>query len=441
MPAQRKNVNAKKQKRSTAKKPFKRPVNRYGGKGAYFVQGGLHGSAKFGNLFNVGGQFNAGYSTGNMPSIAKGLGSYSIDQIKHNVLIKPDVPQIRNAVYAEGGTIIRHREYLGPIISSSVAGDFKIQTFPLNPAQATTFPWLSNIAENYETYRPNGILFEFRSTASDAIASSTNLALGQLMMCTQYDSTDPAFQNDVELLNYSWAQSGKVSDNVMHFVECDSAQSPLSKLYTRPAGLESDLRFSDFGKFSIASSGLQGTSVQIGQLWVSYEFILYKPKLGALQADAGSLFNYFQGDGSCTSTYIFGTLTTADVNPLNNLYIVLSYPTFGTNAITFPARNVAASYSVSVTLIGDSTASVTTPTAAVVGSGLSFIYSPYIFGSTVSKICLPTSTSTQTIQHIYFLVSIDGDGAAHSVNITVGATIVTNAECTVIVEEIPYIAP
>jgi len=329
---------------------YPQPTRRYySGKGAYYLKGGVNAKAKVPYFGQVGGSIEGGYSTGTI----KGLGAYSQESIRHNVMIKPDIPQIRNAHYAEGATIIRHREYLGAITTSSVAGEFKIETYPLNPAQSSTFPWLSTIANNYEEYRPNGVFFEFRSTASDAIASSTNLALGQLMMATQYDPTDPGFQSDTELLNYSWAQSAKVSEGVRHFIECDPKQSPLSHLYTRagaPQG-DSDLRFSDFGTFSVATQGLQGTNVQIGQLWVSYEFLLYKPKLGEDQATAGGWFKARNNIG-ITSGAPFGDLAASLEDPENNLDLTLANAGGVNQRINFPIQNKETSYMVTYHMEG-----------------------------------------------------------------------------------------
>lgn len=301
----------------------------YGGRGAYYVQGGLYGRAKLGPV-KAGGALQAGYSSGtvNIPTI-KGLGSYKVENIRHNVFMS-DPPMIKNARSIEGATVIRHREYLGPIISSTVAGQFKIQSYALNPAQSQSFPWLSSIAQNYEEYRPNGVMYEFKSTCSDAIASSTNLALGQIMLATRYDPTDPPFASDIEMLNYEFAQSGKVSDNVCHYVECDTKQSPLTHLYTRPgsAGGDQDLRFSDFGTFYIASSGLQGTSVQLGQLWVSFEFLLYKPKIASLQSTPTALFKWY--NPSITSSAPLGA-GVFQYNAENDVQATVS-----ANIITFP---------------------------------------------------------------------------------------------------------
>lgn len=337
---------AAQKKKMPVKRRALRPVRPYvRGRGAYYVSGGLYGSGRLGP-FKAGAALQGGYSSGstNIPAI-KGLGAYSVDKIRHNILMS-NPPSIHNAKGIEGATVVRHREYLGPITSSSVAGAFKIQSYALNPAQSVSFPWLSSIAQNYEEYRPNGVMYEFVSTCSTAIASSTNLALGQIMLATRYDPTDPAFTSDLEMLNYEFAQSGKVSDNVMHFVECDIKQSPLTHLYTRPGAPQGDqdLRFSDFGTFHIASSGLQGTNVQIGQLWCSYEFLLYKPKIGSLQATPTALFKWYNPSISQNSPLGAGIF---QYNAENDLNVTVT-----ANILTLPQLSVPVTYLVVINWAG-----------------------------------------------------------------------------------------
>jgi len=390
------------------------------GTGGYYVQGGLFGSAKMGP-YKANAGIQGGYYRGDLPTrvpAMTGLGAYNISNIRHNVLIKPDIPQVRNALYAEGATVIRHREYLGPIITSDTAGAFKLQSFPLNPAQATTFPWLSTIASNYEEYKPNGLMFEFRSTASDAIASSTNLALGQCMMVSQYDPTDPLFSNDVELLNYTWAQSGKVSDNIQHYVECDPKQSPLSHLYTREGGTSnsSDLRFSDFGRFSIATSGLQGESVQIGQLWVTYEFLLYKPKVGSSQADAGGWF-HFHSDVGVSDTNPLGTtpMSSGEFDAVNNLDITLA-DNVSDGDIIFPPQFKPASFMVVYSIIGSSAANVTAANfSQTTDPAIQFV--EHYFNNALAIIQSPAVGTTADRSVVVTWITIDGDGESHTLKL------------------------
>jgi len=378
------------------------PARRYiKGRGSYYVKGSAGGSAKIPGVAKVRGDISAGYMSG--------LGAYNISNISHNVLIKPEVPEIRNSLYAEGGTIVRHREYLGPVISSGTANTFKIQSYPLNPAQITSFPWLFQIASAYEEYRPNGLMYEFRSTASDAIASSTNLALGQLMMCTQYDPTDPIFTTDIEMLNYSWAQSGKVSDNVQHFVECDPKQSPLSHLYTRQGGVSSasDIRFSDFGVFSIATNGLQGTNVQIGQLWVTYEFIFYKPKLGDASAEAGGWFHYANASANTpiTATNPFGTNLGSGIQDReNNLGVVLATVS-NAGLVEIPKTSAKTAYQITVCWVGAQTASIAAPVVAIVAdTGCQLINHTSLNTSTAFRTPATVGNNTQMTATTWVIV-------------------------------------
>lgn len=60
-------------------------------------------------------------------------------------------PQVRNS---KGGFVIRHREYIQDIQSSQafvgVAGY-------INPGNSALFPWLSQVALNFEEWVPRGI--------------------------------------------------------------------------------------------------------------------------------------------------------------------------------------------------------------------------------------------------------------------------------------------
>jgi len=393
-----------------------RPYRTIRGRGAYYVTGGGSLSGSLGP-FKGGGHVNYGYSQGGAvpqsyiaPKVS-GLGAYSISSIKRNVLIKPGMPMVANAIYAEGGTIVRHREYLGAIVSSPTAGQFKATQYHLNPAQSFTFPWLSTIAANYEEYKPNGVYFEFRSTCSDAIASSTDLSLGQVMMCTQYDPTDPPFTGESEMLNYFWSQNGKVSNDLPHFIECDPAQSPLSHYYTREGANQTstDLRFSDFGTFTIATKGLQGTSVHVGQLWVSYEFIFYKPKLGSKGAEAGGWYHADNAVGVIANAP-FGTIANVRLYPENNLGVAFGYASPSGNRIVFPKTNIDTTYLVYAEWTGDGSDSALTPPTFTTNDGqVKFVK----LNVDDTQIRHPIASALQTLMGVMVFVSIEGDSLEH----------------------------
>lgn len=181
--------------------------------------------------------------------------------------------------HPDGRVIIRHAEYLEDVPSATA---FAIATYPLNPGMQQTFPWLSRIAQNFEEWLPRGIFFEFKTTSSDMIVTgSTTPALGQISMATQYNSLDSNFANNVQLLNYENASTCKPSQNLRHYVECKRSQTVMDEMYIRTGSIppNADLRLYDLGKTSVSASNMQADGKMMGQLWISYEIELRKPKI------------------------------------------------------------------------------------------------------------------------------------------------------------------
>jgi len=189
-----------------------------------------------------------------------------------------DPPMIVNSVN-NGGFIVRHREYLQDINATTA---FNNQVFTINPGVITTFPWLSTLAQNFEQYRIRGMVFEFKSLSSDALLlAASSSALGSVIMATQYDVVDPPFPNKFEMANYEFANSAKPSLSFLHPIECAKGQTSVNELYIRngPLPTNYDPRLYDLGNFNIATVGMQVSTGVCGELWVSYEIELFKPKL------------------------------------------------------------------------------------------------------------------------------------------------------------------
>jgi len=202
--------------------------------------------------------------------------------------------------------IVSHREYVGDI-TSSIA--FTLSTYSLNPGLVATFPWLAAVASQYEQYRFRGCAWEFRSTSASAL-NSINTALGTVIMATQYDVLDSNFASKLTMENYDMAMSCKPAESMLHGVECNKRLNPLSELYVRNAGIpaNADARLYDLGKFQIATVGMQQADVVIGELWVTYEVELIKPKLLEAASAVISPYAHWNSAGST------GTITTSGNN-------------------------------------------------------------------------------------------------------------------------------
>lgn len=143
----------------------------------YRVPAGLIGSAIGGYVGGPPGSAIGsvlGSSAADLLKHVAGIGDYTVN---YNTILKPDsVPQFSgNRTF-----VVSHREYIQDIVSSSSAGAFKIDSFLINPGDPATFPWLSNLAQNFEEYRIHGMIFQFKTTSANAL-NSTNTALGTIV--------------------------------------------------------------------------------------------------------------------------------------------------------------------------------------------------------------------------------------------------------------------
>jgi len=234
--------------------------------------GGPGGAGIGGMLGNAGGQ---------MLSSIFGHGDYqvtNVPQIKENSIALANANNIPQFGTGRVAVKFQHREFLGDVISSATAGAFKIDSYDINPGLSKTFPWLSQVVgASFQQHRINGCTFEFRSMSSDAL-NSTNTALGSVIMATDYDSADITFTSKQQMENTEYGVSCKPSVNMMHAIECARSQTPVSELYIRAYASRpnTDIRLYDLGRFSIASTGLQGTNVNLGELWVTYDIDAFK---------------------------------------------------------------------------------------------------------------------------------------------------------------------
>jgi len=238
---------------------------------------GGHMGGMIGNMVapGIGGQIGSplgkylGQKAGSLLSKITGTGDYTVHE---NSLLYPDrvVPS-----FGEDTIRVRKREY---ICSLAATQDFTNLSFPINPGLSEVFPWLSNIANNYDQYRVNGMVFQFVSTSSDAIADTSNLGLGQIILASDYNSADAPFVNAPQMLGSMFANSGKPSENIMHAIECAPTDQAQKLYYVRSGDIKAgtDIRLYDLATFQIATYNSPADYTGMGQLWVSYDITFCK---------------------------------------------------------------------------------------------------------------------------------------------------------------------
>lgn len=212
--------------------------------------------------------------------------------------------------------MINRREFVCDIIAPSTGASgsppaFVNQGLEINPGLERTFPWLSQIAANYEEYMIHQLVFTYRSTVTD-VGSSTTGQCGTVIMATNYNSSSPIFEDKEEMMQYSGAMSCKATEHMVHGVECDPAKLTSAGGYIRtvPALASQDKKTYDHGTFQIgiANSPTEYANRQIGELWVSYTVELRKPKFYTSRGLSISS-DVFVSRGTIANATPFGTLT------------------------------------------------------------------------------------------------------------------------------------
>lgn len=207
----------------------------------------------------------------------KGRGTYT-----GNVLMAGGRPGLssRTGAIDNQEIVITHKEYLQDVFGPSDSS-FTNQSIPINPGLTESFPFLSQIAANYEEYELEQLVFEFHSTV-DA-GNATNGATGTIIMATNYNPDQAGFVSKEAMMQYHGGVSGRITEDVVHGVECDPSKNAGShQKFVRTNGLSNQqLKDFDVGNFQFGivniPSGFRDS--QIGELWVHYKVRLSKPRL------------------------------------------------------------------------------------------------------------------------------------------------------------------
>lgn len=353
-----------------------------------------------------------GGALGNKLGSYFGWGAYSV---KQNSLVVPE-GQSPAYMHSSGATNrVCHREYIGDIISSSVAGQFNIQSFMLQPGARDVFPWLSPIALQYQKYKVLGAIVEFKSGSGDAI-TGTNTALGEVIISTNYNCADPNFISRNQMENTMYCSSAKPSVSFVHVIECDPALQVQESLYVSPSVVPENTGNStneiNFANIQVATIGCQGTSVNLGSLYITYEVELIQPvELSDARQPRGDMFSLIPG--SINNANPLGS-SAPTPDPRNSLGGTIVSST----RYAFPPNLSSGLFLVSYYIQGAATV-ITMPAPAVTNGT-----SPNVFyNDTFQRLVVPNTGISSTCCGVTFMVQISGRGCL--VDIPAGGTLNT----------------
>jgi hypothetical protein len=289
-----------------------------------------------------------------------GSGDYNVQQ---NSIMTKSVRYAGDVVpsfqRAQHGVRVQHREYIGEVIASSTAGAFSVRSYALNPGLFSTFPWLSAFANQFDEWKPNGVVVCFKSTSS---FYSGTTQLGAVMIASDYDVLDTAYSSKLEMENSEWCVSASAAQSIMHPVECRITERPSQLLYTRSGDVAStdNLRFYDLCNVQVATQGCVASQV-CGELWLSYDITFYKPQLYGGILGRSQLFSLWTGSSSSVGSNISTGMTLDPQSSVQDITL------FG-STLTFPEKYAGATWHVMMCVTG--TAATTTYSTWTVTGGL-----------------------------------------------------------------------
>lgn len=358
-----------------------------------------------GGAFGGPGGAAIGSSIGAGISRVTGMGDYKVEE--NTLVSNQGVPMFRQGARS---VRIAHRDFLGDVTGST---SFAIKNYPINPGLNLTFPWLASVAGQFQTYKIHGMLFEFKSTSANAL-NNVNSALGTVILATQYNSMLGNFASKLEMENYEFASSCKPADSCLHAIECAQGESPLECLYIRSGAVpvDQDQRFFDFAEFQIATVGMQAAST-IGELWVTYDIELFKPRIIPGGVMPGQFFRLNNGPFDVNN--VLGSIQTLSKGNLGPLTITATGAGFDT--INWPATISGGKFAVMIAWRGSVQANCVMPT--LVATNATFVQEWCI--NSQNNVNAPVGGTANSLRMVmFFTVTVDGYAAT-------GAKIVLSA--------------
>lgn len=232
--------------------------------------------------------------------------------------------------------VICHKEYVGDVFGPSSTA-FVNTVYPIQPGLSQFYPFLAQFSQNFDEYELIQMVWEFHSTVDPSSTSNAAGNTGTIVMATNYKADSPSFQTKEEMIQYHGGVSGRLTEQLVHGVECDDTKGALAggKFIRTATVNSSDIKTFDVGNFQLAIQNCPTPfqNQQVGELWVYYKVKLSKPKLFTALGNGGSEFRAVSAGGE-TQTLPMGTnILKAQANSLSCAIVTANKGV----TITFPA--------------------------------------------------------------------------------------------------------
>lgn len=199
---------------------------------------------------------------------------------------------------ANGDLIVSHREYVLDV-PGSVA--FSATQNSVNPGLPGLFPWLSGVAQRFESYVFEALKFDYET-------ESATSATGTALLALDYDASDAAPTTKTQAMAYrSSVRSPAWSNCQLTSLREDLGKQKSYFVRRGAVPANADVKMYDVGNLNVCTIGQANTNT-IGELYVEYRIRLMTPQLG-IAGQGESVWGEFSGASNAAPfTLISGNL-------------------------------------------------------------------------------------------------------------------------------------
>lgn len=161
---------------------------------------------------------------------------------------------------------VHQTERIGTVVANTTAGAFKADGYVINPADTTTFPWLSSIASLFDKYKFHKLKFTYINNV--ATTASGNVSIG-----VDFDTLDSTPASSVGMSNLAKFRTFAPWRSEELDIPVNRRGNNLW-LYTSDsnssAGSNVDLKTYNLGKFFVSTEGMSSGETA-GYILVEYD--------------------------------------------------------------------------------------------------------------------------------------------------------------------------
>lgn len=298
-----------------------------------------------------------------------------------------------------GDAIIRHREFVADITAGlGNPTAFDVTPYAINPGQALTFPWLSKVAANYESYQFDSLKFCYETEAPTSLG-------GTMVMTVDYDASDDAPVSKQQAMTYRSAVRSAPWNPSEHVSLMEDLRKSKTN-FVRPGAQppNTDIKTYDVGNLFLISQGITTPSAAMGELYVEYTVRLMTPAYNIVPplVVGGIVIS----GGTVTAVNPMGSLPTVDAQSYgftidNKSTIHLNVP--GTHLLTV---NISGTDITNFTALALGVAPVFV-TILADGSGGTWVFSV----ANGEPLDIPLAATCTTVGNCTLIVTSSGNGS------------------------------